>query len=73
VGIARRCYTWAASTLQKSEISERTCIDLKQSYQVAYWKERFGISEEELIEAVHAAGERARNVEAYMRDRRIGR
>jgi hypothetical protein len=46
---------------------------LKQSYQVAYWKERFGISEEELIEAVHAAGERARNVEAYLRDRRIGR
>jgi hypothetical protein len=58
---------------KKRDFGKNTCIDLKQSYQVAYWKERFGISEEELIEAVHAAGERARNVEAYLRDRRIGR
>ena len=58
---------------KKRAFGKNTCIDLKQSYQVAYWKERFGISEEELIEAVHAAGERARNVEAYLRDRRIGR
>ena len=73
MGIARRCYTWAASTLQKTEITEDTRIDVNQSYQVAYWKERFGISEEKLTEAVRAAGERARNVEAYLRDRRIGR
>ena len=58
---------------KKRDFGKNTRIDLKQSYQVAYWKERFGISEEELIEAVHAAGERARNVEAYLRDRRIGR
>jgi len=58
---------------KKRDFGKITRIDLKQSYQVAYWKERFGISEEELIEAVHAAGERARNVEAYLRDRRIGR
>lgn len=30
-------------------------IDLNQSYQVAYWKERFGISQEELGKAVSAA------------------
>src|SRR5262245_64616937 len=34
----------------------KTRIDLNQSYQVAYWKERFGVTEEELSEAVHAAG-----------------
>ena len=56
---------------KKRDYGKNTSIDVNQSYQVAYCKERFGVSEEELIEAVHAAGERARNVEAYLRDRRI--
>ena len=38
------------------DYSDKTRIDLKQSYQVAYWKERFGVSEQELSEAVLAAG-----------------
>ena len=58
---------------KKRDYGKNTRIDVNQSYQVAYWKERFGISEEKLTEAVRAAGERARNVEAYLRDRRIGR
>ena len=45
------------------------CIDMNQSYQVAYWKERFGVSEEELSEAVRAAGALARKVEAYMKSK----
>jgi hypothetical protein len=43
----------------------------RQQHPHFYWKQRFGISEEELIEAVRAAGALARNVEAYLRDRRI--
>jgi hypothetical protein len=39
---------------------------MNQSYQVAYWKERFGVSEEELSEAVVAADALAREVEAYL-------
>ena len=65
---------WAASTLQRSEITgKNTRIDVNQSYQLAYWKERFGVSEELLIEAVRAAGAVARNVEAYLRGRHVER
>jgi hypothetical protein len=54
---------------KKRDYSEKTCIDVNQSYQVAYWKERFGVSEEELNEAVRAAGALARKVEAYLKSR----
>ena len=57
----------------KADYGKNTRIDVNQSYQVAYWKQRFGISEEELIEAVRAASVLARNVEVYLKDRRIGR
>ena len=56
---------------KRRDYGKHTRIDPDQTYQVAYWKQRFGISEEELIEAVRAAGALARNVEAYLRDRRI--
>jgi hypothetical protein len=51
----------------KVDYGKNTRIDMSQSYQVAYWKQRFGISEQELSEAVNAAGELARNVEAYLK------
>jgi hypothetical protein len=41
---------------RKRDYRRNTCIDVNQSYQVAYWKQRFGISDEELIEAVRASG-----------------
>lgn len=45
----------------------KTRIDLNHSYQVAYWKDRFGVSEQELSEAVRAAGALARKVEKYLK------
>jgi hypothetical protein len=42
---------------------------MNQSYQVAYWKERLGVSEEELSEAVRAVGALARRVEAHMKSK----
>jgi hypothetical protein len=54
---------------QKRDYGSKTRIDLRQPYQVAYWKQRFGLSEEELAEAVHAAGELARNVEAHLKSK----
>jgi uncharacterized protein DUF3606 len=53
--------------------SKHTRIDPSQSYQVAYWKQRFDISEQELIEAVRAVGGLARDVEAYLKQKRIER
>ena len=54
---------------KKRYYSKYTRIDPEQSYQVAYWKQRFGISEQELMEAVRAVGGLARNVEAYLRQK----
>jgi hypothetical protein len=58
---------------KKQDYGKNTRIDVNQSYQLAYWKDRFGISEEELREAVSAAGALARNVEAYLRQKRVER
>ena len=58
---------------KKRYYSKYTRIDPNQSYQLAYWKQRFGISEEELIEAVRTAGGLAKNVEAYLKQKRLER
>lgn len=54
---------------KKRDYSDQTRIDMNQSYQVAYWKERFAVSEEELREAVRAAGALARKVEAHLKSK----
>jgi hypothetical protein len=54
---------------KKRDYGHKTRIDLNQSYQVAYWKDRFGVSEQELAEAVLAAGALARKVEEYLRSK----
>ncbi|HZP10333.1 DUF3606 domain-containing protein [Methyloceanibacter sp.] len=54
---------------KKRDYGKNTRIDMKQSYQVAYWKERFGVSESELEEAVQAAGALARKVEEYLKSK----
>ena len=50
----------------KRDYGDKTRIDMNQSYQVAYWKERFGVTEQELSEAVRAAGALASKVETYL-------
>jgi Protein of unknown function (DUF3606) len=51
----------------KRDYGHKTRIDMNQSYQVAYWKERFGVTAQELSEGVRAAGALARKVEAYLK------
>ena len=58
---------------KKRNYGKHTRIDPNQSYQLAYWKQRFGISEEELIEAVRGAGGLVKNVEAYLKQKRLER
>ena len=58
---------------KKRDYGKHTRIDPNQSYQLAYWKQRFDISEEELIEAVRATDGLARNVEAYLTQKHIER
>ncbi len=52
---------------QQRDYGDKTRIDINQSYQAAYWKERFGVTEQELSEAVRAAGALARKVETYLK------
>jgi AraC-like DNA-binding protein len=58
---------------KKKDYGKNTRIDVNQSYQLADWTDRFGISEEELIEAVRETGGLATNVEVYLSQKRIER
>jgi hypothetical protein len=51
----------------KRDYSDKTRIDLNQPYQVAYWKQRFGVSDQELEDAVQAVGTLIEKIEAYLK------
>jgi Protein of unknown function (DUF3606) len=52
---------------KKRDYSDKTRIDMNQPYQVAYWKQRFGVSEQELEDAVRAVGTSVTKIEAYLK------
>jgi hypothetical protein len=52
---------------KKRDYSEKTRIDMNQPYQVAYWKQRFGVSDQELEDAVHAVSTAVKRIEAYLK------
>jgi len=58
---------------KERDYGRHTRIDPNQSYQLAYWKQRFGISEDELIDAVRASGGLATDVEAFLKQKHGGR
>ena len=45
---------------------DRSLINVHEDYELQYWSEKFGISRDELKEAVKAAGTSAKAVEAYL-------
>ena len=52
---------------KKRDYSEKTRIDMNQSCEVAYWKQRFGVSDEDLEDAVRAVGTSVQKIEAYLK------
>ena len=42
-------------------------ISLTEEYEIAYWRKRFGVSDDRLAEAVHRAGLSAAAVEAHLK------
>jgi Protein of unknown function (DUF3606) len=54
---------------KERDYGDKTRIDTNQPYQVAYWKERFGVTEQELSDAIRAAGGFAKKVEAYLKSK----
>jgi hypothetical protein len=46
---------------------DRTRINVHEDYEVQYWKQRFGVSAEELKAAVAAVGTQVADVEARLK------
>ena len=57
---------------KKRDYSDKTCIDMNAPYQVAYWKQRFGLSDQELKDAVRVVGTSVKKIEDYLSDRAAG-
>jgi hypothetical protein len=55
---------------KKRDYGDKARID-NQPNQVAYWKHRFGVSDQELEEAVRAVGTSVKKVEAYLKARDV--
>ncbi len=55
-----------ANPPKKADYTKKTCIDVNEPLQVAYWTERLGVSNQELIAAILAVGPSAANVESYL-------
>ena len=49
---------------------DRSRISTSEDYEVQYWKEKFGVTSEELQAAVAAVGNSADKVEEYLKQRK---
>ena len=49
---------------------DRSLVNMGEAYEVQYWKDKFGVSKEELQEAVDAVGSSTEKVEQYLKGNR---
>ena len=49
--------------------ADRRFVSLTEDYEVRYWTQRFGVTKEQLAEAVQAVGNAVNAVEEYLRSR----
>lgn len=56
--------------LQQRGGQDRRRIDVHQEYELRDWADRFGVTKEQLKEAVHAVGDSADAVERHLKDGR---
>jgi hypothetical protein len=49
---------------------DRSRINLSENYEVEHWKQKFGVSTQELKDAVKAVGSNAKDVEAHLKNRK---
>ncbi|SFU83381.1 Protein of unknown function [Nitrosomonas eutropha] len=50
-----------------TEPHDKKRINIGQSYEVNYWKKKFGVSEDELVAAVNKVGTSVDEVEKYFK------
>jgi hypothetical protein len=55
--------------LQNRGGSDRQRIDVNEDYELRDWSKKFGVSPDQLKEAVQAVGTQADRVEAYLKNR----
>jgi hypothetical protein len=58
-----------ADNRKKRGGTDRSRIDVNQAYELQYWKEMFGVSAQQLAEAVREAGPTVKKVAAYLKDK----
>lgn len=56
-----------ADNLQDRGAQDRARVNVNEPHEVRYWTEKFGVSEEDLIQAVTVVGVSADEVERYLR------
>jgi hypothetical protein len=57
--------------LKNRGTQDRASISLEQEHEVRYWTQKFGITREQLAEAVKVAGHSAKAVEEYLNGARV--
>lgn len=56
-----------ADNLQDRGAQDRARVNVNEDHEVRYWTEKFGVSEEDLIQAVSVVGVSADEVERYLK------
>jgi hypothetical protein len=56
-----------ADNLQDRGPQDRARVNVNEAHEVRYWTEKFGVSEEDLIQAVSIVGVSASEVERYLK------
>ena len=54
---------------QNTGSPDRDRINVNEDYELQHWSEKFGVSRDELKEAVKTAGTNAKDVEAYLKNK----
>ena len=54
---------------QNTGSPDRDRINVNEDYELQDWSEKFGVSRDELKEAVKTAGTNAKDVEAYLKNK----
>lgn len=58
-----------ADDKSKRDYRDRTRINTKEPYEMAYWKKKFDVSGQQLAGAVRAVGPYVKKVEQYLKDK----
>jgi hypothetical protein len=51
----------------KTNVQDRTRVNVNKDYELRYWSEKFGCTHDELRAAVKAVGVMAKDVEAHLK------